>query len=384
MKRNSVFSRILILCAAVLMLFGTGCTGVRQDSELAALTQTLINERNDLQNKLTQAEQQIDTLQGDVTAAKEAAKQAEEAARIAEEKAGTASEPTIVTETKEVVTEIPANYAIGIDCTIDGERIFKLSDKEASVLCKADEKDGYVFDHWVIGDQVDTASGPEATFTLTGSTAVQAVYHQRRVVTTINCHLQFLNEKNNAKGANYTEFDFEEDYVNPVTKAKCAGGKISFYLTADIPKHKEVDYWLVNGVKYQYANNVTKFRVEELDENTVYEVVFKGETKTEKKETPTTYYTVTCHSCTFSGGGVSGSSGKVPAGTTITVTGTSSSSDAWFDATPSSNGMGSYGSPLSSYKSVKPASGSGYWTYYFQYTVTINSDTEIWFRAVIN
>ncbi len=73
MKRNSVFSRILILCAAVLMLFGTGCTGVRQDSELTALTQTLINERNDLQNKLTQAEQQIDTLQGDVTAAKEAA-----------------------------------------------------------------------------------------------------------------------------------------------------------------------------------------------------------------------------------------------------------------------------------------------------------------------
>ena len=61
-----------------------------------------------------------------------------------------------------------------------------------------------------------------------------------------------------------------------------------------------------------------------------------------------------------------------------------SSSDAWFDATPSSNGKGSYGSPLSSYKSVKPASGSGYWTYYFQYTVTINSDTEIWFRAVIN
>ena len=167
-----------------------------------------------------------------------------------------------------------------------------------------------------------------------------------------------------------TEFDFEDDYTNPVTKKKEKGGLISFYITADIPKKSEIDYWLVNGVKYQYPKDISKFRVEDLDEATVYEVVFKGQAK---KTDNKTYYTVTCRNCTFTYNGKTAASGKVPAGAKITITGTSSSSKADFDGTPSSVNR-HFTSPTSS------SSGK----YVFTYTYTVNSDVSVSFAGVVN
>ena len=86
-----------------------------------------------------------------------------------------------------------------------------------------------------------------------------------------------------ASGKTYKEFDFEEAYKNPVTKKNTQGGLISFYIFADVPSRQEVDYWLINGVKYTFPNVIQKFRVENLDEATVYEVVFKNQTR---KSTP--------------------------------------------------------------------------------------------------
>lgn len=359
MIRKTARFQIVIWLLAALFLLGSavGCTQ-KQDADLSALTQTLISERNELQNELSSAQAELGSAKQEIESLKAALTEAQSV------------EPTVVTETKEVVTEVPVKYAYGMNCTINGERTVKLSDGSAEYSCKADLIEGYVFDHWVVGEKVDEVSGPEASFTLSDTTVVQAVFHQRHIVKTVNCHLQFMNAGGNAKGSNYTEFDFEEDYVNPITNAKCTGGKISFYLTADIPKGKEVDYWLINGVKYQYPNNVTKFRVENLDENTVYEVVFKGETK---KTTPTTYYNVTCTNCTFSGGGASGSSGKVPAGTTITIKGVSYSSEAYFTGTPGSVDR----------HFTTPTSHSGK-QYVFTYTYVVNSDTTVYFRGVVN
>ncbi len=44
-----------------------------------------------------------------------------------------------------------------------------------------------------------------------------------------------------------------------------------------IPRKGEVDYWLINGVKYQFPDNlIIKFRLVDLNEATTIEPVFKG------------------------------------------------------------------------------------------------------------
>ena len=143
------------------------------------------------------------------------------------------------------------------------------------------------------------------------------------------------------------------------------------------PKGKQVDYWLINGVKYDPNTNLQKFRVKGQTAATVYEVVFEN--------VPATYYTVTCHNCTFSGGDNSGAtSGKVKAGTQITVYGHSDSSACYFVGSPSSASHGSYSNPMSPYKTEPPKPGHTYSTYYFRYTYTVTSDTDISFYGIVN
>lgn len=96
--------------------------------------------------------------------------------------------------------------------------------------------------------------------------------------------MRFLNAKNKAGGDPFTEFVFEEDYVNAATGGTVPGGTISVYVEADIPRGYEVDYWLINHVPYYYNRTITSFRAFDLSESAVYEVVLKK--KGEASSTP--------------------------------------------------------------------------------------------------
>lgn len=361
MKHTSNAVRVILFLLIALMILPLGCINKQGNSEMVELVQTLIAERDNLENRLKETESERDSLKTKLAEAEKAA--AEVKTEIKE-----------VEVVKEVTKEVPTKYAYGLHCTVNGASVVQLSGS-TSVKCVADKIDDYVFDHWELNGKKSDETKSTATFTVSDSTTIEAIYHPRHTLTCINCHIQFLNDQGNAKGNKYTEFDFEDEYKNPVTNKKCEGGKISFYIFADVPSKKEVDYWLINGVKYQYPNNVTKFRVEELDEQTVYEVVYRGQKKTTTNPpaTQTVYYNVVCHSCTFSGGGASGSSGKVPAGSTITIKGVSDSSEAYFDGTPSSVNR----------HFTSPTSGSS-GKYVFSYSYVVNSNVEVWFRGVVN
>lgn len=71
-----------------------------------------------------------------------------------------------------------------------------------------------------------------------------------KTITAINAEMRFLNAKNKAGGDPFTEFVFEEGYVNAATGGTVPGGTISVYVEADIPRGYEVDYWLINHVPY--------------------------------------------------------------------------------------------------------------------------------------
>lgn len=284
--KHTVTRTLALVFALMLMLTAfTGCA--KQDDGLAELAAQAIQDRNDLQAQLTAAQTELAALK---------------------------AAPAPEAETVEVEVEklVPAEYAIGVDCTLNGADRVMLEGK-TDIAAVATPAEGYKFDHWTVNGE-PAEGGAEATFSAENNTTFRAVCVPEHTLTCVNCHFQFTNDKGSAKGDNYTEFNFEEDYVNPVTGETVPGGKITGVVTADIPKGYEVEAWLINGVAYEPNSSVKSFLVTELDEQTVYEVrLIKS---TEKK------YTVTCKGCTFSGGGYSNAtSGKVKSGTKITVTG---------------------------------------------------------------
>ena len=168
------------------------------------------------------------------------------------------------------------DWAEGIHCTINGETRVAIQG-ETLLECVADDLEGFVFDHWEINGEADYSSGAAASFVTSTSCVIRAYYHERKVLRTVNCFFQLLTKNNNASGTKYTEFDFEEAYYSPVTKTYCPAGTLSCYVTAVIPRKGEVDYWLINGVKYQFPDNkIIKFRLVELNEATTIEPVFKN------------------------------------------------------------------------------------------------------------
>ena len=259
MKRNVMRIALLLFCALLLL---TGCKRNQQPASNDSNEQILA--------ELEAIKQQLNDTKSELAAAVNEPKQD-----------NVVSAPVVTTTPEPVVVqkEVPVAMIFGVNCTVNGVEGVEINGQTV-VRVVANKVDGYEFDHWEINDRIDDQSGAEATFTFSEATVISAVYHKHRVVKFINCWMRFLASNGEPTGDRYTEFDFENDYRNPVTGETVEGGKISFFVIADLPQGREVDYWLINGVKYQAPNNAYKFRVEEQDEATVYEVVLKKKSKT--------------------------------------------------------------------------------------------------------
>lgn len=218
---------------------------------------------------------------------------------------------------------------IALNAAIDGETSLS-AETGTALTAQALIPEGMALDYWCLnGEPQADAREDSFSFTTEGQTVVEAVLRPELTVTAVNANMQFLNQNKSRSGQEFTEFVFEDDYVNPVTGENIPGGTVSVYVRAKVPQGMNIEYWLINGVPYYFNSYVSGFRVMDLKESTVFEPVFYGvQPQTVRpadpvdpppSETPVTYYTVTCANSAFSGGGVSGSSGKVPAGTVITV-----------------------------------------------------------------
>ena len=247
----------------LLLLLLTACTGGQKPAANDANEQILA-QLNDMKQELESAKNELNALK-------------QEGQTVSIDTSTVENAPVATTRPEAVVTEVevPVEMIIAEHCTLNGEDAVRVEGRTA-VHAVADEREGYVFDHWVVNGSEDDTSGPEADFVFDSAAAVVAVYRERRVITTKDCHFTLLDKKGKSVGKSYTEFDFENDYTNPETKETCKGGEISFYIFADIPKGMEVDHWLINGVRYEPPyNDIRKFRVEGQTEATLYEVVFR-------------------------------------------------------------------------------------------------------------
>jgi hypothetical protein len=130
--------------------------------------------------------------------------------------------------------------------------------------------EGKVVDYWDInGQEFEATENQAPVITVDSTTFIKAVLRDELKVTSINACMQFLDEKGDPSGDEFYEyvFEYDDEYVS--------NKLITVYVKAEIPDGYTVDYWKINGVPYYFNKTVTAFTVENLDETTVYEVVFK-------------------------------------------------------------------------------------------------------------
>ncbi len=87
-----------------------------------------------------------------------------------------------------------------------------------------------------------------------------------KVVRAVGAVLQRLNDEGRATGETFTEIDL----------TKSPEGKATFAITADLAKGQSVDYWLIDGVRYDFVYSVKTFTVYGWSEPAVFEAVPKN------------------------------------------------------------------------------------------------------------
>ncbi len=161
-------------------------------------------------------------------------------------------------------------------CMVNGSDSYQLKESGESVTLRAEVPNDLILDHWEInGERVDQS---ELTFTFApeSSCFIEAFSCRRRILTAVHATFRLLDEKGRAGGRAFTDFDFQEEYLNPASETYHAGGTVSALITASIPANHEIAYWLIDGVVYRFNRTVTAITVTDLDRAAVYEPVFKS------------------------------------------------------------------------------------------------------------
>ncbi len=168
------------------------------------------------------------------------------------------------------------SYLFLVNAHSDGETLIPL-DGETVVEIDADIPEGMKLLCWTVnGEEINTLE-EHITLTLGENTVVKAELRPVKKVTCINCTMQFLDGYENNGGEIFTEFVFEEDYLNTYTGLTEEGGSMLLCVQTPIPSGKALDHWLVNGQAYSVHGTVNIFNAY-VTEATTFEPVFVDKT----------------------------------------------------------------------------------------------------------
>ena len=96
------------------------------------------------------------------------------------------------------------------------------------------------------------------------------------VITTVGCKLRYHDKAGQGAGEKQESIDFTESYTNPVTGENCEGGLLNFEVVADHTSSSQIDYWVIDGVKYLfYGITVKSIDVIGANRSMSFEVVYK-------------------------------------------------------------------------------------------------------------
>ena len=317
---------------------------------------------------------------------------------------GSAPQQTANQPTSRAVTAVGASvqYATGSG-RATGEKYASVPvNGDTNVYITADVPRGKKLAYWVInGVRYDFNRVPKkfSIRHVTEALTIEAVYTSSTTllspekiqegrtgaqlwVRTIHAKLCHITARDKGAGGWMKEFNFTDDYKNLATGQRELGGQVTARVQAVIPKNKKISYWKFNNMEIDFDTNVTEFIVRTLNVSMVYEPIFASVKQKEKTPDPVpdpdpqpVYYNVTCTNCSFSGGGYSKArSGKVLAGTRITVQSDFSYVEEW-----TVNGSTVYirRTPKKGVPSIEPNQRSSI-------SVTVNNDKNIVCRMQIN
>ena len=97
-----------------------------------------------------------------------------------------------------------------------------------------------------------------------------------RILRTIGCFMQFIDEAGKAKEDSFTELNFGEAYYNTLTQRMVTDQSVDVRIAAEIPKGEKVAYWVINGTKYTFNAEVKSFTLRELDYSMTVEAVLSS------------------------------------------------------------------------------------------------------------
>ena len=180
-----------------------------------------------------------------------------------------------------------------LNCKVKGQTAF--TGAKANIYTAYAELDaGEAVLEWHInGKAVAGQRDPYLTFSIAGDMVVEAIIgteeenarlkkedeqnaREKVIITAIGAKIQYLDKSGTGSGDNYSEIDFTRDYVNPVTGKEVTGGTASFKITADYPHSDRIDYWVIDGVRYDFATTVKSITFTHVAHSMTIEVVYKN------------------------------------------------------------------------------------------------------------
>lgn len=181
-----------------------------------------------------------------------------------------------------------------LNCTINGSASITAVDGNVYTAIATLQSGESVVEWRLNGVTVPNAHDSYLTFTVKGNMAIEAVpgtaeeakaaieqeIEDNRpavIVQTIGATLQYLDKNNLGSGDSYTELDFTHEWTNPVTKKTSAAGSGSFKVTADYPHSDRIDYWVIDGVRYDFNICVKTMNIRNLDRSMTIECVYKNQ-----------------------------------------------------------------------------------------------------------
>lgn len=164
------------------------------------------------------------------------------------------------------------SYAFLVNAEMNGETLILL-DGETVLELDAVIPEGMKLLRWTAnGEELNTLE-EHITLSLGENTVIEAELRPIKKVTCINCTMQFLDSYENNGGESFTEFVFEDDYLNTYTDLTEEGGSMLLCVQTPIPEGKRLDHWLVNGQAYAVHGTVNIFNAY-VTEATTFEPVF--------------------------------------------------------------------------------------------------------------
>ena len=139
-----------------------------------------------------------------------------------------------------------SNFAFLIGASVGGETVIPI-DGEASLSIDAAVPEDMKLAQWTVNGVSLNTLAEHVDITVKENSVIKAEYRPIKKVTCVNCSMQFLDYYEDGGGESFTEFVFEDDYINTYTGLPCDGGSMLLCITAPIPVGKKIDHWLVNG-----------------------------------------------------------------------------------------------------------------------------------------